>query len=629
MPKRLNDPVYRHRLLQLLVDAGLVGLAYSLAFFLRFDQGIPDRYRELLGDTIAFVIVGKVAIFAAFGLYQKWWRYVGLRDLETIVKAVVTASLVLVGVLFVWSPTNNDLPRSIAVMDLLLTIALVGGMRLAVRSVLERPPRGAVLPRGREVLIVGAGEAGQLVGKEMQRSPELEHVPIGFVDDDPRKRGMRILGLKVLGTTSQLERLLDEVEPDEVIIAIPSAPGVLRENVVRACRARDIPVRTLPGVFELISGSVDLMRQVREVRVEDVLGREPVPFEVVRAGAYLRDRTVLVTGAGGSIGSELCRQISRVRPRVLVMLDHAEDNLFEIERELISDRHFTGCESILADCKDPERMSEVMRRFRPEVVFHAAAYKHVSLTEDNPLEAVRNNAIGTKVCAAAAAESGAGHFVLVSTDKAVNPATALGASKAMAEWIVEALSHRFRDTVFCCVRFGNVLGSSGSVVPLFRRQIEKGGPVTVTHPDMERFFMTVPEAVQLIIRAGSLAKQSGETFVLEMGEQVKIIDLARNMIRLSGQEVGRDIPIEIIGARPGEKLREELFNEGERPKPTGADRIMKAERAPLDPDWVESVIDRIERLVEQGDETFLAQHVAELARGVHAVPAKDLSALAK
>jgi FlaA1/EpsC-like NDP-sugar epimerase len=628
MPKRLNDPVYRHRMLQLLVDAGLVGLAYSLAYLLRFDQGIPPRYRELLGDTIAFVIVGKVAIFAAFGLYEKWWRYVGLRDLETILKAVVAASLVLVGVLFVWSPTNSDLPRSIAVMDLLLTIALVGGVRLAVRSVLERPPRGAVLPKGREVVIVGAGEAGQLIVREMQRSPELGQAPIGFVDDDPRKRGMRILGLKVLGTTSQFDRLLDEAEPDEVIIAIPSAPGVVREKVVRACRARDIPVRTLPGVFELISGSVDLMRQVREVQVEDVLGREPVPFEVARAAGYLRDRTVLVTGAGGSIGAELCRQIARVRPRVLVMLDHAEDNLFEIEREMISDRHFTGCESILADCKDPDRMAEVMRRFRPDVVFHAAAYKHVSLTEDNPLEAVRNNAIGTKVCAAAAADAGTRNFVLVSTDKAVNPATALGASKAMAEWIVEALGHRYAGTVFCCVRFGNVLGSSGSVVPLFRRQIEKGGPVTVTHPDMERYFMTVPEAVQLIIRAGNLAK-GGEVFVLEMGEQVKIIDLARNMIRLSGQEVDRDIPIEIIGPRPGEKLREELFNEGERPVATEADRIMKAERPPLDPDWVEAVVERIERLVEQGDETFLAQHVAELAKGVHAHPAKDLSPLAK
>jgi FlaA1/EpsC-like NDP-sugar epimerase len=629
MPKRLNDPVYRHRMLQLLVDAGLVGLAYSLAFLLRFDQGIPPRYRELLGDTIAFVIVGKVAIFAAFVLYQKWWRYVGLRDLETILKAVVTASLVLVGALFVWSPTDNDLPRSIAVMDLLLTVGLVGGARLAVRSVLERPPRGAVLPRGREVLIVGAGEAGQLIAREMQRSPELGQVAIGFVDDDPRKRGMRILDLKVLGTTNQLDRLLDEVEQDEVIIAIPSAPGVLREKVVRACRARDIPVRTLPGVFELISGSVNLMRQVREVQVEDVLGLEPVPFEVARAGAYLRDRTVLVTGAGGSIGSELCRQIARVRPRVLVMLDHAEDNLFEIERELISERHFTGCESILADCKELDRITEVMRRFRPEVVFHAAAYKHVSLTEDNPLEAVRNNAIGTKVCAEAAAQAGAGHFVLVSTDKAVNPATALGASKAMSEWIVEAQSHRHPETVFCCVRFGNVLGSSGSVVQLFRRQIEQGGPVTVTHPDMERYFMTVPEAVQLIIRAGNIAQRSGDVFVLEMGEQVKIIDLARNMIRLSGQEVDRDIPIEIVGPRAGEKLREELFNEWERPVPTEADRIMKAERAPLDPDWVESVIERIERLVEQGDETYLAQQVAELTRMFHASPAKDLSALAK
>jgi FlaA1/EpsC-like NDP-sugar epimerase len=629
MPKRFNDPVYRHRMLQLLVDAGLVGLAYSLAFLLRFDQGIPPRYRELLGDTIAFVIVGKVAIFAAFGLYQKWWRYVGLRDLEQILKAVVTASLVLVGALFVWSPTDNDLPRSIAVMDLLLTVALVGGIRLAVRSVLERPPRGAVLPRGREVLIVGAGEAGQLIAREMQRSPELGQVPIGFVDDDPRKRGMRILDLKVLGTTNQLDRLLDEVEPDEVIIAIPSAPGVLREKVVRACRERDIPVRTLPGVFELISGSVNLMRQVREVRVEDVLGREPVPFEVARAGGYLRDRTVLVTGAGGSIGSELCRQIARVRPRLLVMLDHAEDNLFEIERELISERHFTGCESILADCKATDRMTEVMRRFRPEVVFHAAAYKHVSLTEDNPLEAVRNNAIGTKVCADVAAEAGARHFVLVSTDKAVKPATALGASKAMAEWIVEAQSRRYPETIFCCVRFGNVLGSSGSVVQLFRRQIEQGGPVTVTHPDMERYFMTVPEAVQLIIRAGNIAQRSGDVFVLEMGQQVKIIDLARNMIRLSGHEVDRDIPIEIVGPRAGEKLREELFNEWERPVPTEADRIMRAERVPLDADWVESVIERIERLVEQGDETFLAQQVAELTRKVHASPAKDLSALAK
>jgi FlaA1/EpsC-like NDP-sugar epimerase len=613
------DPVYRHRLLQLLVDAGLVALAYFLAFLLRFDQGIPPRYTELLEATIVYVVIGKVAIFAAFGLYQKWWRYVGLRDLETILKAVATASLVLVVALFIWSPTDNDLPRSVAAMDLLLTAVLIGGVRLAVRSVIERPPRGAVLPKGEEVLIVGAGEAGQLVAREMHRSPELRQTPIGFVDDDPRKRGMRIHGLKVLGTTGELDRVLDDITPDQVILAIPSAPGVVRGRVARACRERDIPVRTLPGVLELIAGSVNLMRQVREVRVEDVLGREPVELEIKRSGDYLSDRTVLVTGAGGSVGSELCRQIARVHPRLLVMLDHAEDNLFEIERELIEERHFTGCESILADCKEEERMYEVMQRFGPDVVFHAAAYKHVSLTEDNPLEAVRNNAIGTKVCATAAAGAGAERFVLVSTDKAVNPATALGASKAMAEWIVQAYGQRYSETVFCCVRFGNVLGSSGSVVPLFRKQIEQGGPVTVTHPEMARYFMTIPEAVQLIIRAGNMAR-GGEVFVLEMGEPVGIMELAKNMIRLSGHEPDRDIKIEIVGRRPGEKLREELFNTGERPAATEAERILRAERPPLDPDWVEGVFDQVERIVAEGDEAFLVERIARLSRRPSGVP---------
>src|SRR3954452_24060581 len=328
MRTRFTDPVYRHRMLQLAVDALLVAAAYSLAYVLRFDNGIPQRYQDLLVDTIAFVVVGKVAIFAAFGLYQKWWRYVGLRDLESILRAVVVASLALVGVLYVWSPTDHDLPRSIAVMDLLLTAALVGGARLGVRSVVERPARGSVLAKAREVMIVGAGEAGQLIAREMQRSPELGQTAIGFIDDDPRKRGMRIHGLKVRGTTPMSERLLDDIEPDEVIIAIPSAPGVLREKVVRACRERDIPVRTLPGVFELISGSVNLMRQVREVRVEDVLGRDPVPFEIERVGAWLRDRTVLVTGAGGAIGSDLCRESAHVRQRLALMCGHADDNLF-------------------------------------------------------------------------------------------------------------------------------------------------------------------------------------------------------------------------------------------------------------------------------------------------------------
>jgi FlaA1/EpsC-like NDP-sugar epimerase len=608
-----KDPVHRQRLLQILVDAGLVALAYLLAFLLRFDQGIPSRYQDLLVQTIPFVVVGKVAIFAAFGLYQKWWRYVGLRDLQTILKAVLAASLVLVGALFIWSPTDNDLPRSVAAMDLLLTAALIGGVRLGVRSVFERPTRGTMLAKGREVLIVGAGEAGRLVAREMQRSPELGQTPVAFVDDNPGKRGMRIHGLKIIGTTDEIGKLLDETTADEVIIAVPTAAGIVRGHVVRECRDRDIPVRTLPGVFELISGSVNLMQQVREVQVEDILGREPVVLETKDVGSYLTDRTVLVTGAGGSIGSELCRQIARVHPKLLVMVDHAEDNLFEIEHELIEERHFTGCESILADCKEEERMHEVMRRFRPEVVFHAAAYKHVTLTEVNPLEAVRNNAIGTKVCATAAANAGAEKFVLVSTDKAVKPATALGASKAMAEWIVQAYGLRYSATVFCCVRFGNVLGSSGSVVPLFRKQIEHGGPVTITDPGMERYFMTIPESVQLIIRAGSLGR-GGDVFVLDMGEPVNIMELAVNMIRLSGRDPETEVGIEVIGPRPGEKLREELFNDGERPVPTGADRILKADRPPLDPDWVETVFDQVERLVAERDEAFLVERIAQLVQ---------------
>ena len=403
-----------------------------------------------------------------------------------------------------------------------------------------------------------------------------------------------------------------------MIIAIPSAPGVLRGRVVTACRERDLPVRTLPTVFELLRGGVQLTRQLREVQVEDVLGRDPVKMELDRVGAYIQDKVVLVTGAGGSIGSELVRQIARVRPKLLVILDHAEDNLFRIDREMIEERHFTRVESVLADCKEGDRMLEVMQRFKPEVVFHAAAYKHVPLMEANPLEAIRNNAMATKVTAETAVASGCERFVLVSTDKAVNPHTVMGASKAMAEWIVEAAGRKHPQTRFVTVRFGNVLASSGSVVPIFRSQIERGGPVTVTDPEMTRYFMTIPEAVQLVIRSGDLGGASGEVFVLEMGEPVKIVDLAHNMIRLAGYEPEVDIAVEFVGARPGEKLHEELFNSDERPQPTASERIVRAVRnAPLDPEWVNGTLGRLETLIREGDEAHLAEQTVELvsARG--------------
>ncbi len=614
--RRVIDPVYRRRVLEFVADALLCGVAFALAFVLRFlDDGgnLPQRYEEMLIGSVAFVAVGKALVLDLLGQHHQWWRYFRLPDLWPLFRSLAIASVLMVLVFVLAKPYPDSLPRSVIILDLILACGLLGGARLARRSLAERPGRRVRGRNERQLLVVGAGSGGQMVVRELKLNPNLGARAIGFVDDDPRKRGMRTEGLKVLGTTDEIGEILDRFTPDEVVIAIPSAPGVLRGKVVAECRERDIPVRTLPTVFELLRGGVQLTRQLREVRVEDVLGREPVVMELDRVGAYLEDKRVLVTGAGGSIGAELSRQIARVRPQLLVLLDHAEDNLFEIDREMTSLWHFTRVESVLADCKEGDRMLEVMQRFKPDVVFHAAAYKHVPLMEANPLEALRNNAIATQVTAKTAAAAGAERFVLISTDKAVNPRTVMGATKAMAEWIAEAAGQRNPQTLFEIVRFGNVLGSSGSVVPIFRSQIEQGGPVTVTHPEMTRYFMTIPEAVQLVIQAGNLGGAAGEAFVLEMGEPVKIVDLARNMIRLAGYEPDTEIAIEIVGIRPGEKLHEELFNLDERSQPTTADRIVRAVRAtPLDPDWVEETVRRLEGLVASGDEAGLAEHVVEL-----------------
>ncbi|MCD6014565.1 MAG: polysaccharide biosynthesis protein CapD [Solirubrobacterales bacterium] len=613
---RVTDPVYRRRALEFVADALLCAAAFALAFILRFlDEGgnIPERYETMLVGSIAFVAIGKALVLDLLGMHQQWWRYFRLPDLWPLVRSLAIASVLLLLVYVLAKPYPDSLPRSVLILDFILSCALLGGARLARRTLAERPSRQARDGRARELLVVGAGSGGQMVVRELKLNPNLGAQAIGFLDDDPRKRGMRTEGLKVLGTTDEIGPICDRLAPDEVVIAIPSAPGVLRAKVVAECRDRDIQVRTLPTVFELLRGGVQLTRQLREVQVEDVLGRDPVVMELERVGAYLEDKRVMVTGAGGSIGSELCRQIARVRPRLLMMLDHAEDNLFEIDREMTGRWHFTRVESVLADCKEGDRMLEVMQRFKPEVVFHAAAYKHVPLMEANPLEALRNNAIATQVTAKTAAATGTQRFVLVSTDKAVNPRTVMGATKAMAEWIVEAAGQRTPRTKFTIVRFGNVLASSGSVVPIFRSQIEHGGPVTVTHPEMTRYFMTIPESVQLVIQAGDLGGASGEVFVLEMGEPVRIIDLARNMIRLAGYEPDADIAIEIVGVRPGEKIHEELLNRDERPRPTTAERIVRAVRAaPLDPEWVEETVQRLESLVAAGDEAGLAEHVVEL-----------------
>src|SRR3954451_14904512 len=629
MRRRLRSaafPVHRHSAPQVALDAGLVALAYYLAYRLRFDGagGVPDLYHDLFMRTLGLVVIGNVAIFTILGLYKHWMRYASQAEYLRIAQACLTAVVALVAYIAIVQPkllfapprgfVSVNAPTGVLALYGLLMLVFLGGVRFVVHAVYERPLRGSrVRKDARSVLIVGAGDGGRLLLREIMRNPELGYRPVGFIDDDPRKEGARIdRGLEVLGTTDELGRVHDDVEPQEVLIAIPSAPGTMRAKVVAACRERGVPVRTMPTVLELVQAGGRLMRQVREVKVEDILGREPVRMEIERVGEYLIGQVVLVTGAGGSIGSELCRQIARVRPARLILLDHAEDNLFEIQRELIEDRHALNTVSVLADCKEEERMREVFAEHRPTVVFHAAAYKHVGLMESNPIEAVRNNSLATRVMARVAGDSGVRTFVLVSTDKAVAPATVMGASKALAEWAVEAADARFPETSFASVRFGNVLGSSGSVVPIFRRQIAAGGPVTVTDAAMTRYFMTIPEAVQLVIRAGSLAA-GGEVFVLEMGEAVSILELAKDMIRLSGLQPGRDIAIEVVGRRPGEKLHEELFNPYEHPQPTPAQRILRADRPHIDPAWVEETFDRIGLLTLEGDPAGLAAVVAELA----------------
>ena len=642
-------PLHRHALPQLAVDGALVAFAYYLAFQLRFTTRLPTHYAQLRSDTIWWVLAGSLPVLVFSRVYQRRWRYSGQRDYEAVVLAVVLIVLLTVTAVEIARPVHyyiqaGDssgraaavavvLPDTVIVLFSLLSLVFLVGVRALARSVYERRPLAAFRSprRGeRTVLIAGAGEGGRMVAREIVRNRELGLVPIGFLDDDPAKRRLRIEGLRVRGNTeAELPRTLDEAEPDEVIIAIPSAPGSTRARIVRECRARAIPVRTLPTVFELLQTRGALARQVREVRVEDVLGREPVHMELEQVGAYLAGETVLVTGAGGSIGSELCRQIARVEPHRIVLLDHAEDNLFSIQRELEDERHVppSMLAAVLADCKEGERMREVFAEQRPTVVFHAAAYKHVGLMEANPVEAVRNNALGTQVVAHVAGEAGVRRFVLVSTDKAVAPATVMGASKALAEFALDAATARFPGTRYAAVRFGNVLGSSGSVVPIFRRQIERGGPVTVTDERMTRYFMTIPEAVQLIIRSGSLASMytsiepRAAVFVLEMGEPVRIMDLARAMIELSGLDPDHDIDVEIVGRRPGEKLDEELFNSYERRCATDAEKILLAEREPLAREAVESMFAEIGLLVLEGDAAGLAAKVSELAAARREAPA--------
>lgn len=530
-------------------DFFALGFSIVFAFFLRLGWPIKPLYFEFLKTYIVPFLLVKFAIFYGFGLYRSFWRYASIHELRILIQGVVASSVAVLILSYAFG--TLPIPRSVFVVDGLLTLFLVGGSRFAGRTLSElyqfaRAPAGA-----RRVLIVGAGDAGEMLVREMLKSPELDYLPIGFIDDNVHKSGIRVHGVKVLGTRDDLETLVQTNDVKEIIIAMPSADRRVNEDIVNICERLHVTCRTLPGIYDVIDGRVGIS-SIRDVRIEDILGRDPVKVNMGEIGELVSGRTVLITGAGGSIGSELCRQISYLGPELLLQVDINENLLYEIERELTD----AGSQvvSLLVDIKNEQKTQEIFDLYRPHLVFHAAAYKHVPMMELNPLVALENNFAATLSLARQAAASGTEKFVLVSTDKAVNPVNTLGISKALAERSVLGLSGQ--GTEFIVVRFGNVLASNGSVVPLFQKQIASGGPITITHPDMKRYLMTITESVQLILQAASFGA-SDDVYVLDMGEQVSIVELADKLVRLSGLNPG-EIEFRYIGVRPGEKMEEEL-----------------------------------------------------------------------
>lgn len=606
----------------LLMDSALFAAAAFCAFILRFDWfGYRER-AEFLPFMVASVIV-KLVSFYRFRMYQRYWAYASVRDLAALFLATSAASVVVaiavaVGLLSGWIAQFS---RSVVFIDWIFTLLATGGLRMSIRLMHEtrtahRHPHSAVATM-RRVLVVGAGNAGGIVVRELQRNPRLHMVPVGFLDDDPMKIGKRIYGIPVLGNVSDLSRAIEEAGVDEVIIAMPTAPGSVLRTIAETCRMLSIASRTVPGMFELLDGKISVSR-LRHVEISDLLRRRLVvgPPE---AGEYLTGRTILVTGAGGSIGLELCRQAALARPKLLVLLGHGEHSIYEAQAQLRASAPQLMLLPIIADVRDSERLVAVFERLQPAVVFHAAAHKHVSLMEENPEEAVSNNVRGTRNVVEAALRSGTQRLVLISTDKAVSPTSMMGASKRVAEDIVRSAARRHRRA-FVVVRFGNVLGSRGSVVPLFKQQIERGGPITVTHPDMKRFFMTIPEAVNLVLQAGGMGA-GGELFVLNMGQPVSILDLAADLIKLSGLAPG-DVPITVSEPRPGEKLRESLWEEDASVYPTAIPDILRVEEpehaSGVD---IERFVDDLMAAARQGDRARLEAAFARRIPNCFAPPA--------
>lgn len=542
------------------IDMALAALTAWGAFALRFGLPLPILYRRSQFIYILLSIAVKFLVELGFKLYRQSWRSIGIRDLIQLFRAVVVLLLIMASASFLLGDEYR-ISRSIPSIDALLTLICWGGARLAARLLQEGKLRNLRREDSKRVLVAGAGEAGTMIVREMLRHPEAGLIPVGFLDDDPEKVGTTFVGYPVFGAIGRLPSVVKATGVDEVLIAIPSAKGDVIRSIFDMARNAEIPARIIPGIWEVISGKVSIS-SIRNVEVEDLLNRDPVHLDIDEIGGYIRDKTILITGAGGSIGSEIVRQLIPFGPKHLLLLGRGENSLFQIQQELRRG-YFTDFTVIVGDVRNRDRLTHVFERLGPQVIFHAAAHKHVPLMEENPEEAVLNNVFGTKNLVDLSLSGGVEAFVNISTDKAVNPTSVMGATKRVAEMAVRRAAAQAKDgQSFVSVRFGNVLGSRGSVIPTFKEQIRRGGPVTVTHPDMTRYFMTIPEAAQLVLQAGGM-KRNGSVFVLDMGEPVKIVDLARDLITLSGLIPGEDVEIVFTGMRPGEKLYEELLTTGE------------------------------------------------------------------
>ncbi|SNT24128.1 NDP-sugar epimerase, includes UDP-GlcNAc-inverting 4,6-dehydratase FlaA1 and capsular polysaccharide biosynthesis protein EpsC [Anaerovirgula multivorans] len=561
------------------VDAILINLGFLLAFYIRFEGDLTGSFASqylpiYLENAITLTLI-KLGLFYLFGMYKNLWKYASIEELLQIVTCSFAANA---GVVTYMMMTQQALPRGIYILIFILDTVLIGGVRLSYR--ITRGFREDLKHHGIEglfknkakkrIMIIGAGQAGAMIIKELKRRDSLYSKPVAIIDDNDAKLGAKIHGVPVMGDRYHIKKVVDSEKIDEIIIAIPSAYKKEIREIVEECSKTKCKLKIVPGIYEFIEGQVSI-KEIRDVEIEDLLGREPVKVDLEEISCYLTEKVVLVTGGGGSIGSELCRQIVGFHPRKLLIVDIYENNAYDIQNELVRKYPDLDLEVLIASVRDKRRLEEIFTLHSPEVVFHAAAHKHVPLMEASPQEAIKNNIFGTKNVAECAHEYGAKRFVLISTDKAVNPTNIMGATKRVAEMIIQSMN-LVSKTEFVAVRFGNVLGSNGSVIPLFKKQIAEGGPVTVTDPEVTRYFMTIPEAVQLVIQAGSMAK-GGEIFVLDMGEPVRIMDLAKNLIRLSGFEPEVDMPIEIVGLRPGEKLYEELLMDEEGLESTKHDKI--------------------------------------------------------